>query len=268
MIYQLANMLWHTDSSFKQVPSLCSLLSARIVPPEGGATEFASDAPSDADLVNYGLQDPQRQLVLTAATGATIAGGPGVVTIVNDDFPPGQTGLAAYWVQFAYEGSSGSFKGTEGCPVSRLGGAIMNGMVEGSERVPRDDDIEYHGKLWLFTDIELCEADRFNGSSEDKLCAIHALGSADVNAELSVYADSRGGWIKESADPRSVRVKMYGSCTSKLMADEARVYPDNSMANVFNASELKIPSGPLRPGQSYPAADDPHWVFTVIEKIR
>jgi alpha-ketoglutarate-dependent 2,4-dichlorophenoxyacetate dioxygenase len=42
MIYQLANMLWHSDSSFKRVPSLCSLLSARIVPPEGGATEFAS----------------------------------------------------------------------------------------------------------------------------------------------------------------------------------------------------------------------------------
>ena len=40
MVYQLANMLWHSDSSFKPVPSLCSLLSARIVPPEGGATEF------------------------------------------------------------------------------------------------------------------------------------------------------------------------------------------------------------------------------------
>src|SRR5688572_21039994 len=42
MVYQLANMLWHSDSSFKKVPSLCSLLSARVVPPEGGATEFAS----------------------------------------------------------------------------------------------------------------------------------------------------------------------------------------------------------------------------------
>src|SRR5919106_589083 len=42
MVYQLANMLWHSDSSFKRVPSLCSLLSARIIPPEGGATEFAS----------------------------------------------------------------------------------------------------------------------------------------------------------------------------------------------------------------------------------
>ena len=42
MIYQKGNYLWHTDSSFRAVPSLCSLLSARIVPPEGGNTEFAT----------------------------------------------------------------------------------------------------------------------------------------------------------------------------------------------------------------------------------
>lgn len=42
MIYQKGNYLWHSDSSFKPVPSLCSLLSARVVPPEGGNTEFAS----------------------------------------------------------------------------------------------------------------------------------------------------------------------------------------------------------------------------------
>lgn len=42
MVYQKANYLWHTDSSFKRIPALCSLLSARICPPEGGDTEFAS----------------------------------------------------------------------------------------------------------------------------------------------------------------------------------------------------------------------------------
>jgi len=42
MIYQKGNYLWHTDSSFKAVPSLCSLLSARVVPPVGGNTEFAT----------------------------------------------------------------------------------------------------------------------------------------------------------------------------------------------------------------------------------
>lgn len=37
----LANRLWHTDSSFKKTPAKYSLLSARVIPPEGGETEFA-----------------------------------------------------------------------------------------------------------------------------------------------------------------------------------------------------------------------------------
>lgn len=42
MVYQQANQLWHSDSSYREVPSLCSLLSGRLIPPDGGATEFAS----------------------------------------------------------------------------------------------------------------------------------------------------------------------------------------------------------------------------------
>jgi alpha-ketoglutarate-dependent 2,4-dichlorophenoxyacetate dioxygenase len=37
-----ANQLWHTDSSFRETPALASVLSARIIPPTGGETEFAS----------------------------------------------------------------------------------------------------------------------------------------------------------------------------------------------------------------------------------
>jgi alpha-ketoglutarate-dependent 2,4-dichlorophenoxyacetate dioxygenase len=50
MLYQLANQLWHSDSSFKKVPALCSILTGRIVPPEGGATEFASARAAYAEL--------------------------------------------------------------------------------------------------------------------------------------------------------------------------------------------------------------------------
>ena len=39
--FNLGNQLWHTDSSFKQVPAKCSLLSARELPSSGGETEFA-----------------------------------------------------------------------------------------------------------------------------------------------------------------------------------------------------------------------------------
>lgn len=41
-LFNLGNMLWHSDSSFRAVPAKYSLLSARIVNPVGGNTEFAS----------------------------------------------------------------------------------------------------------------------------------------------------------------------------------------------------------------------------------
>lgn len=37
-----ANQLWHTDSCFKNPPSLASVLSARQIPSHGGETEFVS----------------------------------------------------------------------------------------------------------------------------------------------------------------------------------------------------------------------------------
>src|SRR6267142_6759059 len=37
-----ANQLWHADPSFKRVPALTSILSARIIPEHGGETEFVS----------------------------------------------------------------------------------------------------------------------------------------------------------------------------------------------------------------------------------
>src|SRR5215472_905973 len=37
-----ANQLWHTDSPFKPLPALASVLSSRIIPGRGGETEFVS----------------------------------------------------------------------------------------------------------------------------------------------------------------------------------------------------------------------------------
>jgi alpha-ketoglutarate-dependent 2,4-dichlorophenoxyacetate dioxygenase len=42
MKHRARNEEWHSDSSFKPVAALASLLSARIVPPVGGNTDFAS----------------------------------------------------------------------------------------------------------------------------------------------------------------------------------------------------------------------------------
>jgi alpha-ketoglutarate-dependent 2,4-dichlorophenoxyacetate dioxygenase len=40
-LFSLGNRLWHSDSSFKEVPAKFSLLSARRIPSAGGNTEFA-----------------------------------------------------------------------------------------------------------------------------------------------------------------------------------------------------------------------------------
>src|SRR4029077_7419822 len=39
-LFGLGNQLWHSDSSFKDVPAKYSLLSARKIPPTGGTPEF------------------------------------------------------------------------------------------------------------------------------------------------------------------------------------------------------------------------------------
>src|SRR5256712_6770869 len=40
-LFNLGNMLWHSDSSFRPIPAKYSLLSARVVNPTGGNTELA-----------------------------------------------------------------------------------------------------------------------------------------------------------------------------------------------------------------------------------
>jgi len=55
-LFGLGNMLWHSDSSFKEIPAKYSFLSARIIPESGGNTEFADMRAAwsalDADMQN------------------------------------------------------------------------------------------------------------------------------------------------------------------------------------------------------------------------
>jgi alpha-ketoglutarate-dependent 2,4-dichlorophenoxyacetate dioxygenase len=49
-LFNLGNMLWHSDSSFRPIPAKYSLLSARVVNPVGGNTEFADMRAAYDDL--------------------------------------------------------------------------------------------------------------------------------------------------------------------------------------------------------------------------
>ena len=53
-----ANFLWHVDSTFLPIPALANIITAKIVPTEGGATELASTRAAFADM-----PDAQRNLL-------------------------------------------------------------------------------------------------------------------------------------------------------------------------------------------------------------
>ena len=57
-LFNAGNQMWHTDSSFKRVPAMASLLSGREVPPEGGETQWASMR------VAWGRLSPELQVQL------------------------------------------------------------------------------------------------------------------------------------------------------------------------------------------------------------
>jgi alpha-ketoglutarate-dependent 2,4-dichlorophenoxyacetate dioxygenase len=61
-MFNLGNLLWHSDSSFKATPASLSMLHARVIPPEGGETEFA-DMRAAWDALPAAMQARLRDLV-------------------------------------------------------------------------------------------------------------------------------------------------------------------------------------------------------------
>jgi alpha-ketoglutarate-dependent 2,4-dichlorophenoxyacetate dioxygenase len=61
-LFNLGNMLWHSDSSFRPIPAKYSLLSARVVNPVGGNTEFA-DMRAAYDALDAGTKAEVEDLV-------------------------------------------------------------------------------------------------------------------------------------------------------------------------------------------------------------
>jgi len=88
MLYQSGNQLWHTDSSFKPVPAHSSALSARVVPPEGGETEFASMRVAYATLPEELRQAVHGRIVVHSFGFSRSLIDPGIGTEVGRDYPP------------------------------------------------------------------------------------------------------------------------------------------------------------------------------------
>ncbi len=62
-LFTLGNRLWHSDSSYKPIPAKYSLLSAHVLPPVGGETEFA-DMRAAWDMLDPALKEEVKDLTV------------------------------------------------------------------------------------------------------------------------------------------------------------------------------------------------------------
>jgi len=88
MLYQSGNQLWHSDSSFKPVPAHSSALSARVVPPEGGETEFASMRVAYDELPGDLRREVEGKVVVHSFGFSRSLIDPGIGSEIARDYPP------------------------------------------------------------------------------------------------------------------------------------------------------------------------------------
>jgi alpha-ketoglutarate-dependent 2,4-dichlorophenoxyacetate dioxygenase len=88
MLYHSGNQLWHSDSSFKPVPAHSSALSARVIPPEGGETEFASMRVAYEALSDDLRRQVDGKVVVHSFGFSRSLIDPGIGTEVGREYPP------------------------------------------------------------------------------------------------------------------------------------------------------------------------------------
>jgi alpha-ketoglutarate-dependent 2,4-dichlorophenoxyacetate dioxygenase len=88
MLYHSGNQLWHSDSSFKPVPAHSSALSARVIPPEGGETEFASMRVAYDALPDDLRRQVEGKVVVHSFGFSRSLIDPGIGTEVGREYPP------------------------------------------------------------------------------------------------------------------------------------------------------------------------------------
>ena len=209
--------------------------------------------------------DETFDVILGPATGATISSGTAKVTIVSDDLPP--SGLAVYEVRFSFVGSTGSMEGAAGCPVRNNGRVEMTGLLSGNDKVKSDEDIVYRGVLDYTADVDMCDVRNDGGGDNAKLCSITLEGAGPINVELTISEGDRGGYVKVSRAPGNWLRNALGSCDPQMLADELKMFPNDSQGTIFNGHDLVLKSGPLQPTPRPPQGQTPPRVGGVLFEV-
>lgn len=219
-------------------------------------------------------KDETVEIVLSNPVGASLSNNAATVTIIDDDCPniniaAGNNGAkeSVYEIRLTYTGFISDPGTLDNCTIRPDGKVVLTGLVSGYEHVNADDDIMYRGNLQLDINIDICGMKRVAG--EDKFCGMSVIGSGQVNVELEVQSDARGGYIKFVNSPGPFIKTVFGSCDAAEMKEQETMVPDNSIASVFNGNDLpELINRTLTIGRFVMNSDDGETVVEVLRKIK
>ena len=220
--------------------------------------------------------DETFQVALVYLSGIKLADSIGIVTIVNDDFTGGSSGsnvsagsLSVYEVRFTFTGYV-SFHGSPiDCPIRPNGTVVLNGLLAGAEKVAPDADINYSGTLQMDMDIDICSAKPGLSGDDAKNCGLTVFGSGPVKTELKILFDGRGAYILTKNESRKFLKSVTGSCDQEQMDEEFKMVPNETIASVFNGTDLPmLTNRTLRVGRYVIKNDEGETVVEVLRVVR
>jgi Calx-beta domain len=221
--------------------------------------------------------DETFQVALIYISGIELADSIGIVTIINDDFTGGNlpagnisaSNLSVYEVRFTYTGYT-SFAGSPAdCPIRPNGKVVLNGLLGGAEKVASDADINYSGTLQMDMDIDICSTKPGLSGDNAKNCGITVFGSGPVKTELKILFDGRGAYILTKNESRKFLKTVTGSCDQEQMDEEFTKVPNETIASVFNGTDLPmLTNRTLLVGRYVVSAAEGEWVVEVLRKVR
>jgi len=216
------------------------------------------------------------QVALVYLSGIKLADSIGIVTIINDDFTGGSSGsnvssgsLSLYEVRFTFTGYV-SFHGNPiDCPIRPNGTVVLTGLLGGAEKVTSDADINYSGTLQMDMDIDICSAKSGLSGDDAKNCGLTVFGSGPVKTELKILYDGRGAYILTKNESPKFLKSVTGSCDQEQMDEEFNMVPNETIASVFNGTDLPmLTHKTLRVGRYVIKNDEGETVVEVLQKVR
>ena len=118
-------------------------------------------------------------------------------------------------------------------------------------------------------DIDICSVNPGVSGDDAKNCGMTVIGSGPVKTELQILYDSRGGYIKTKNESGGFMKNVSGSCAKGQMDEELNMVPNETMASVFNGTDLPmLTHRTLQIGRYVIQAAEGEMVVEVLRKVR